>query len=91
MVFSLIPKLNNVFQHAKATIVNIQISSDEKGIYLSIEDDGIGFSLDETKFGLGLKNIESRVKSYSGTLHVQTEAGKGCKFEVFIPVKQLAS
>jgi two-component system sensor histidine kinase UhpB len=81
-------QLNNVFQHAKASTVKIQISSDEKGIYLLIEDDGIGFSMDETKFGLGLKNIEGRVKLYSGKLTVKTEAGKGCKLEIFLPVNQ---
>ena len=79
-------QLNNVFQHAKATTVKIQISSDEKGIYLSIEDDGIGFSMVETKFGLGLKNIESRVKLYSGKLTMQAEEGKGCKIDVFLPI-----
>jgi hypothetical protein len=39
--------------------------------------------MDETKPGLGLKNIEGRVK-----VTVKTEAGKGCKLETFLPVNQ---
>ena len=44
--------------------------------------------MDETKPGLGLKNIEGRVKLYSGKLTAKSEAGKGCKLETFLPVNQ---
>ncbi|MEI8053694.1 MAG: hypothetical protein WCH52_08100 [Bacteroidota bacterium] len=80
--------LNNVFQYAKASVIEIQISTDEKGIYLSIENDGIGYCIEENYFKVEYKNIESRVESYSGKLTLNVEVNKGCKLEVFLPVRQ---
>ncbi len=70
-------------------------------ISLVIADTGIGMSEDVKKHifepffttkqemgtGLGLAVVHSIVKSYKGSINVESELGKGSKFEVIIPVK----
>jgi signal transduction histidine kinase len=44
---------------------------------LSVEDNGRGFDVNETKSGLGLHNIRTRVLSIDGHLTLESEPGKG--------------
>ncbi|MDR2098141.1 MAG: hypothetical protein LBP37_06440 [Spirochaetaceae bacterium] len=38
--------------------------------------------------GVGLDLVYSRIKEYKGTIKIQTEAGKGSIFHIFLPVKK---
>jgi len=53
---------------------------------MSIEDDGEGFNVTKAKKGIGLKNIDSRVKEIGGIANVFSEINEGTKFEISIPV-----
>lgn len=52
----------NTLKHSFATEVILQIFEDEKRIWLTVEDDGIGMQNSNTKDGIGLKNIDTRAK-----------------------------
>lgn len=69
--------VNNIIKHARATEVNIHLTIDEEAVVLLVEDDGIGFDITDSKPGLGLKNLASRVKVFNGLLTIDSMPQKG--------------
>nr|WKN34598.1 PAS domain S-box protein [Tunicatimonas sp. TK19036] len=84
--------INNALKHAQATRIDIQLVGHNSSIVLSVEDDGIGFDHEKNNSspsrGYGLTNIETRVKSLSGTFNVETRSGEGTLVIVEIPLNQ---
>jgi signal transduction histidine kinase len=71
--------LANTLRHANARNISVQFSCIESQVKMHYTDDGSGIDsqiMNENK-GLGLMNIESRVKALSGSLEIQTELNKG--------------
>ncbi|MCK0123875.1 tetratricopeptide repeat protein [Gelidibacter sp. F2691] len=77
--------LQNIYKHAKAKRVNISIALKKAVICLSITDDGVGFDVQKSKKGIGLKNITSRVKELNGTVQFQSEIHNGTTTLIKIP------
>lgn len=80
--------VNNTIKHSKATEIKLELTSSNKGLYYSYQDNGVGYDITEAKKGLGLQNIENRVEMLSGVLKIKTEEGKG--FGVLILTKHNA-
>jgi two-component system, NarL family, sensor histidine kinase UhpB len=78
-------QLNNILKHAQAKNITINLKSSESQIYLSIEDNGIGFDVHKQSLGIGLANISSRVSLYSGKMNITSSPGNGCMLEISIP------
>jgi signal transduction histidine kinase len=53
---------------------------------MRISDNGIGFSMDKVKDGIGLSNMRRRAQLFSGEFHVNSSQGKGCEILISIPV-----
>lgn len=80
MLYRIIQELlNNIKKHAKATTIFIQLYSNDDTVFLTIEDDGIGFDLKTAtiKKGLGLQSVESRVTLLNGIITWDSQLGKG--------------
>lgn len=62
-IFRIVQELvTNAIKHAKASVINVQISNRNNHIQVTVEDDGIGFNKNEAKSnGIGLSNVQSRV------------------------------
>lgn len=73
--------LNNSIRHSGASRIEIELNKHEKFITLQVYDNGRGFdttSLDsEDTNGMGLSNIETRVKSVDGVFILESTPGKG--------------
>lgn len=80
--------VNNVIKHAKANILDIQITLDEGAIVATIEDNGKGFNTDNIKNseGIGLKNIKSRVDFLKGSVEWDSAIGRGTVVSIYIPL-----
>ncbi len=78
--------LNNIIKHAGAKHIILSLGSNKNSISVMIEDDGIGFNLNQNRNGVGLTNIYNRVESYNGTVDISTEPGKGCKLKAVLPI-----
>jgi len=76
--------MNNIIKYAKASQVRISLLSADNKVYMTLQDNGVGFDLSKKTKGIGFKNILNRVQLYSGEMNVETEPGKGCKLEVYI-------
>jgi len=73
--------INNSILHSGASRIEIELNKHEKFITLQFYDNGRGFDTaslgsEDTK-GMGLSNIETRVKSVDGVFILESNQGKG--------------
>jgi two-component system sensor histidine kinase UhpB len=80
-------QINNIRKYSKAKNVIILLSIEGNSQQLSIIDDGVGFDTSIKSRGIGLKNIQSRVEFYSGSMEIISAPGKGCTLNINIPLK----
>jgi len=83
--------VNNIIKYSDAGKITVQITKDEQELTLTIEDDGMGFELNNLKQskGNGWKNIRSRTNLIHGDLEIDTTIGKrGNLFLINIPLEQ---
>ncbi len=73
--------LTNICKYAEATEVRVQIMVHSQ-VKLVIQDNGIGFVLEENTTGFGLQGIYERVNSLGGNVVIITSPGLGCKIIV---------
>ena len=73
--------INNSILHSGASRIEIELNKHEKFITLQFYDNGRGFDTSrlnlEDKKGMGLSNIETRVKSIEGVFILESTPGKG--------------
>lgn len=92
LVFRIIAELlNNVIKHADASLIKIDISIEQKILYISVVDNGKGFNFRKitkstNQSGFGLFSIKERLDSISGTLNFESGELTGTKAVVQIPV-----
>ena len=74
----------NGVKHAQATEIDVQISYQENGLQVTVEDDGIGFDRDEISGdGIGLSNINSRIDYLNANVDfVSNQKGTSFTFEI---------
>jgi signal transduction histidine kinase len=75
--------LTNVAKHAAASTVVVELSEDAAGFTLRIEDDGQGFSTNQS--GLGLRFVRERAEAIGGWCRVDSEPGSGTNVQVWVP------
>ncbi len=79
--------LQNINKHANANNVSVTFKRiGETLLQVHISDDGVGFDGNKTKSGIGLKNINSRVREIDGELYVDSKIGKGTNINISISV-----
>ncbi|MBN2240719.1 MAG: PAS domain S-box protein [Dehalococcoidales bacterium] len=83
--------LNNVWKHAEATQIQLDIHFEEKQVIVQIEDNGKGFDTtnimdDVPQVGkLGLIGMHERAKLLGGVLEFNSKPGKGTRVKFSIP------
>ena len=88
--------LNNIQKHAKAKNVSVQFYIKKNVIWLSVEDDGIGFDLEKVKTETGknnshgLLNMIDRVKSMGGSIDIDSNSKFGTNIIININLKNYA-
>ncbi|MEO9804744.1 MAG: PAS domain-containing sensor histidine kinase [Reichenbachiella sp.] len=78
--------INNTLKYAQAKRITLQLIKREANIQLMYEDDGKGFYPDTVRNGIGLMNIENRVKAMAGQLIIDSQPGKGMTATIDIPI-----
>jgi signal transduction histidine kinase len=78
---------NNAIKHASAKNIFIQLNTHEKGITITVEDDGKGFdtTLITKSKTAGLQNIQSRIDYLKGSWEIQSASGNGTSINIEIP------
>jgi len=70
--------LNNIIKHSKATKISINLEQENSTIKLIIADNGVGFNKDLSSTGLGLLNMQNRVKYLDGKFNIETQKTGTC-------------
>lgn len=74
--------LNNAFKYSGAENVSVEISKTNHILKLVVEDDGVGFNINEDRLrtgGNGLKNMKTRAAELNGTISMTSENGRGTR------------
>jgi signal transduction histidine kinase len=73
--------INNSIRHSGASRIEIELNKNEKIVTLQFYDNGRGFDTSvlntEDNKGMGLSNIETRVKTVEGVFILESTPGKG--------------
>jgi signal transduction histidine kinase len=73
--------INNAIRHSGASRIEIELNKHEKFVTLQFYDNGRGFELStlsrEDNKGMGLSNIETRIKTVEGVFVLESTPGKG--------------
>ena len=77
--------LSNVGRHGAATTCRVSLRAGDAGLFLEIDDDGQGFDVDMTTWGMGLSNLRERVESLGGVLQVESTPGEGTTVRATFP------
>jgi len=82
----------NIVKHAKARRMTVSLTMTQNQVCAVVEDNGIGFdtSLLERQaeiVGFGLFSIRERLAAVDGTFELRSEAGRGTRVALSIPVK----
>jgi len=77
--------INNALKHSKATALQIEFASEKKTATIVLKDNGIGFEMKKlNSHGMGLRNVQSRIRPYNGEVNIITRPGKGTRYEISI-------
>jgi len=74
--------LTNIMKHAQATEVNVRIERTGHRMMLIIQDNGVGFSSDQSEKpkgsgGFGLSGMAERAQLFGGVFRISSMAGRG--------------
>lgn len=79
--------LSNAIRHGKPETINVQLIYSMDEILLTIEDDGVGFNVEEKDgSGLGLRSMKTRVGAMSANLDIISTLGRGTIVSVVVPI-----
>ncbi len=76
--------VGNALRHAAASHITIRLLSVDDAMVVEIQDDGIGGAELKDRGG-GLRGMHDRVAAHRGSLHVESEAGRGTIVRVTLP------
>jgi signal transduction histidine kinase len=89
--------VNNARKHAHAQHIYVRLNEIEKNMaLLEIEDDGVGFNVEEVdalyeqRGSLGLVNMRERAELVNGDIRIDSEEGKGAHIRVIVPLTEEA-
>lgn len=81
--------INNTIRHARASEIRIDLRCVDEVLYLTYEDNGVGFDVQQAigNGGMGLSNMRYRLNSGDGDVQFTSEPGKGVKAHAHIHAK----
>lgn len=82
--------INNSIKHSNGKTIGITLSSEQNNLHLLLQDDGVGFDINNLSkdSGLGLRNVRARVASYNGEIKIISKLKQGTTYKIIIPLKQ---
>jgi len=74
--------LNNALRHAHAKSILVRLDHHYELVELSVEDDGIGFDMNASPGGMGLRNMQERAKEIGAEFSLTTAPYQGTKIKI---------
>jgi signal transduction histidine kinase len=92
IIFRIVQEIiNNIIKHAKATTIIIQLNYGPEAFSIIVNDNGSGFDLtplnagDNSKFGLGLRNMYKRARLIGAQFSITSTLGAGTTVTLILP------
>lgn len=92
IIFRIIQEvINNIIKHAKANTIHIQLTYTPETFSITVNDNGSGFDLtplnagDNSKFGLGLRNMHKRAGLIGAEFTIASSLGAGTTVTLILP------
>jgi signal transduction histidine kinase len=76
---------HNINKYAQAATATINFVLDEPNICMSVIDNGIGFDTTAASKGIGIQNMQARVKLLKGKFSINSTAKSGTSIFIAIP------
>jgi signal transduction histidine kinase len=76
--------LTNAAKHARASVVDVELDTQDAALQLAIRDDGIGEA--DLSQGSGLVGLSDRIEALGGTLQVTSPVGNGTTLLIEVPL-----
>lgn len=93
-VYSIVKEATlNAIKSAEADLIHIQVNAAPRKLLITVEDDGKGFDFKKVSrkgTGLGLGNIQDRVKFFHGYVEFDSRPNKGTLVSIEIPMMNTA-
>lgn len=86
---------NNAIKYANSSIISVKLIYEEDAVSISIEDDGVGFDMEnldvsisnrKDNSGFGLSMMKERVYLLSGEITIQSKKNEGTMILVKVPI-----
>jgi signal transduction histidine kinase len=76
--------LTNATKHAYASVVHVDVRSQDETLRLSIYDDGVGGA--DPHRGSGITGLRDRVEALGGQMKIASPIGGGTTLSVTVPI-----
>jgi len=87
-VYRLVQEMvGNALKHAQASELSIQLTRSEASLNVMVEDNGSGFDPATAREGMGMGNLRDRAAEFGGSVHVDSQPGRGTSISVDIPLE----
>ena len=73
---------SNTIKHSRASKLNVNLAFTDLYLVITAKDNGVGFSSEEKKEGIGLINIKNRAKLIGAEVEFTSEKNKGTTLEI---------
>jgi len=80
--------INNAIKYSAATTLNISLEELNNKLQLKIQDDGIGFHVNEVTLGSGLENMKNRAIAIHAQFQIDSTPEKGTTIILSIPINK---
>lgn len=78
--------IRNSIRHSGASNLSVKLEIQSEQLRFEIADNGTGFPKEQIHSGNGLKNIQKRISELKGTIHIDSQASNGTRFQFTIPI-----
>jgi signal transduction histidine kinase len=82
--------LNNIAKHSKATEASLDLKQKGEIVVLKIQDNGVGFDIQQINEGNGLRNLQKRGKDLGGETQLFSQKGKGTTIILEFPIARFS-
>lgn len=79
--------LANVARHSGAQSVAIHLAWQAGTFTMTITDDGRGFDMSSTTYGMGLSSMQERLAQVNGRLTINSTPGQGTQLTAIVPIQ----
>jgi len=77
--------ISNAIKHGAAKKITIIFSCENNLLKIIFSDNGKGFDTQKRSDGMGLRNMQGRIKLHNGVIKITSQPGKGTSIKILIP------